>query len=365
MNRGGNPLRGSQITTNVTTKENSYGTKYKMILQNMVKGQRESRAFRNITNLHTGISRVQYEEQGMRKLQRIRESNLSSRSIISNNLTTRQQNNATMVLPESKLKQVKEITKENPQECEEYAEEIDKYLFSIENKYPINPNYMANQEDINTSMRAILVDWLVDVHIRFKLLTETLFLTVNIIDRYLQKEQVNKDSFQLIGVAATLISSKYEEIYPPEVKDFVYITDYAYTKEQVLAAEQKILAALGFNLNIPSSNRFLQRFAKHIASSRKATFLAQYLIELSLSESGMLKYTPSILAASALYLSTKLYNQEPKEIKGYTRESLSKCMNNMVIMLQEAPNGSLQAIRKKFSTVKYMEVAQIKIRKRS
>jgi hypothetical protein len=97
-------------------------------------------------------------------------------------------------------------------------------------------------------MRAILVDWLVDVHAKFKLLTETLFLTVNIIDRYLSLKQITRARLQLVGVASLLITTKYEEIYPPNLKDFVYITDNAYTKEEILEMESDILCVLDFNL---------------------------------------------------------------------------------------------------------------------
>lgn len=79
-------------------------------------------------------------------------------------------------------------------------------------------------------MRAILIDWLVDVHLKFKLLPETLYITVSIIDRFLERIKVSKSRLQLVGVTALFIASKYEEIYPPELKDFVYITDRAYTK---------------------------------------------------------------------------------------------------------------------------------------
>lgn len=87
-------------------------------------------------------------------------------------------------------------------------------------------------------MRAILIDWLIEVHLKFKLLPETLFLTINLIDRYLEKQIIPRTKLQLIGVTSMLISSKYEEIYAPEVRDFVYITDKAYTKEEILAMEQ-------------------------------------------------------------------------------------------------------------------------------
>ncbi len=92
---------------------------------------------------------------------------------------------------------------------------------------------MTRQLDINEKMRAILVDWIIEVHLKFKLLPETLFLTISLIDRYLERVQIKRNNLQLVGVTAMLIASKYEEIYAPEVRDFVYITDNAYTKEEI------------------------------------------------------------------------------------------------------------------------------------
>ena len=93
-------------------------------------------------------------------------------------------------------------------------------------------------------MRGILVDWIIEVHLRFHLMPETLFLTINLIDRYLEKTQIMRTRLQLVAVAALLIASKYEEIYPPIVSDFVYITDNAYTREEILQMEQRMLTSL-------------------------------------------------------------------------------------------------------------------------
>ena len=101
-------------------------------------------------------------------------------------------------------------------------------------------------------MREILVDWLVEVHLKFKLLPETLYLTVNLIDRFLEKENVMRNKLQLVGVTAMLIASKYEEIYPPIVTDFVYITDNAYSKKEILEMEESILCSLEFSVHFTS-----------------------------------------------------------------------------------------------------------------
>jgi hypothetical protein len=92
---------------------------------------------------------------------------------------------------------------------------------------------MSYQLDINEKMRAILVDWIIEVHLKFKLLPETLFLTVSLIDRFLERVKIQRSNLQLVGVTAMLIASKYEEIYAPGITDFVYITDNAYSKEEI------------------------------------------------------------------------------------------------------------------------------------
>ena len=201
----------------------------------------------------------------------------------------------------------------------EYAKDVCSHMLKTESINSAKIGYMQNQTDINEKMRAILVDWLIEVHYKFKLLPETLFLTVNLIDRFLDREAIHRTKLQLIGVTAMLIASKYEEIYAPEVKDFVYITDRAYQKEEILRQESQMLMQLDFNVVSPSSYRFLERFSKISSLNLKQFNLARYLIELPLIEYRMLKYTPSILAASAVFLTLKILprqdenNQEVKQ----------------------------------------------------
>jgi len=113
------------------------------------------------------------------------------------------------------------------------AKDIFVYLKQIEGDFLPKPEYMTSQNDINEKMRAILIDWLVDVNVKFKLVPECLFMTWNIIDRYLTIKQVTRHKLQLVGVAALLIACKYEEIYPPALKEFVAICDKAYTPKQI------------------------------------------------------------------------------------------------------------------------------------
>merc|ERR1719311_1206131 len=120
-------------------------------------------------------------------------------------------------------------------------------------------DYMDLQPDLNAKMRAILVDWLVEVAMKYKLKSETLFAAVNIVDRYLEKRQVPRKKLQLVGVTGMLIAAKFEEIYPPEIRDFVYITDNAYTKADILRTEISMLSALEFQIAVPTVAHFFER----------------------------------------------------------------------------------------------------------
>ena len=94
-------------------------------------------------------------------------------------------------------------------------------------------------------MRAVLINWIVNVHLKYQLAQETLFLTVNLIDGYLEKESVEKSRLQLLGITALWIAAKYEEVYQvPKMSNLVYITDSVYTKEDILDMEHKILTTL-------------------------------------------------------------------------------------------------------------------------
>ena len=126
-------------------------------------------------------------------------------------------------------------------------------------------------------MRAILIDWLVEVHLKFKLMPETLFLTHNLIDRFLSKKVVTRKNLQLVGVTAMLLASKYEEIWAPEVRDFVYISDKAYSREQILDMEKQMLNTLGFHLTVPTPYQFLSRFYKAAGADKQFQLLASFM----------------------------------------------------------------------------------------
>ena len=285
-----------------------------------------------------------------------------------------------------------------------YVSEIYRYYRETEGRKHASPSYMSKHADINAKMRAILIDWLVDVHLKFKLLPETLYLTVNLIDRFLEKEHtIMRDKLQLVGVTAMFLACKYEEIFAPECIDFVYITAQvewvtltltltltltrtrtrtrtrtlkpepepygeAYTRDDILRMEGLMLLRLNFQLTAPNAFVFLKRFAKvaGIATTprSKTELLAHYLVELTLQEYKMLKYLPSTTCASAVYLALKTCGHTPwtadlERHSTYTEaDLLQACVRDIHELHAKASTG-LQAVRRKYAHKKYASVSSI------
>lgn len=118
------------------------------------------------------------------------------------------------------------------------------------------------QKEIKDTSRAFLIEWIIDVHRKFRLLPETLYVTCYIIDKFLSSKEIKKSQLHLLGVTSLLISTKYEEIYPPDLKDLLNVSENKFSKQDVLKMETMILTTLNFNITSPSALRFLERFRK-------------------------------------------------------------------------------------------------------
>ena len=259
--------------------------------------------------------------------------------------------------------------KYNLQFAEEYQEEIIPYLLSLEHKKRINPNYMLKQNDINEKMRMILIDWLVEVHLKFKLLPETLFLTINFIDRYLQNNQTPRDKLQLIAVSSLLIACKYEEIYPPEISSFVYITDNAYKKEDILDYEIKILGDLEYDLTYPTVLRYLEIVSVKLGFTEDKIFLNKmsYLLELCLSKLFFYNYSHlELVLACCLFLNQENIFLEQNLIRCFElwdkRNKLEKIKNcvldirKLLEYINENKN-MFKGVRQKYAMEKFGNIS--------
>lgn len=251
--------------------------------------------------------------------------------------------------------------------CADYVKDIYQYLQRLE-KEPLHrpdPDYMSRQHRVNHKMRTVLIDWLVLVHIKFGLLPETLYITTNIIDRFLQRSQASKEKLQLVGVTAMLIASKYEEIYHPTVEDFVYITDNSYTAEEVRSMEKLILRSIGYSLASPPPITFLRRFSKIAEVTATMHSMAKFLLELAMVDYGMLQFLPSQQAAAALCVALRLYTDHSiqwdttlEHYTTYTEAELLPCMQKLAQLVLRMPLVKQQAVREKYSSSKFLRVAR-------
>ena len=191
---------------------------------------------------------------------------------------------------------------DDPLMVAEYVNDIFEYLKEIEVQTMPNPEYMDHQDHLEWHTRSVLVDWLVEVHTRFHLLPETLFLAINIIDRFLSTKIVQLDKLQLVGVTAMFIASKYEEILSPHVTNFKEVTDEQFTDKQILSAERFILASLNYDLSYPNPMNFLRRISKADNYDISTRTLGKYLLEISLVDHRFMEFPPSQIAAAAMYL---------------------------------------------------------------
>jgi len=258
-----------------------------------------------------------------------------------------------------------------------YVTDIFQYLYA-EEKFSRPRPYMSEQTDINSKMRAILVDWLVEVHMKFRLVPETLYLCVNIIDRYCNLVQVARSRLQLVGVTALLIACKYEEIYPPEVRDCVYITDKAYQRQEVLDMEQDMLKRLRYKITVPTAYPFLNRFLNLVKASPLTRVAANYYMERTLQEHDLLRYRPSLVSASTVVLallnpdvhlkerkkSVILVTEGTKIILEYTRfkrSELIECSSIIARKIGEEPvtasKRQLVAVKRKFDNKKFQHIS--------
>ncbi|XP_071950144.1 G2/mitotic-specific cyclin-A-like [Antedon mediterranea] len=241
----------------------------------------------------------------------------------------------------------------------EYSADIYKYLKEAEQKHRPKPGYMRKQPDINQNMRCILVDWLVEVAGEYRLHDETLYLAVSYIDRFLSQMSVLRSKLQLVGAASMFVAAKFEEIYPPDVGEFVYITDDTYKVKQVLRMEHLILKVLSFDLALPTISSFLDRYLKASKADKKTEHLAKYLAELTLQQyDPYIKYLPSMIAASAVCLANhtmekSAWNASLAYHSGYQSEDISQCVKDLYQTYLHASIAPQQAVREKYKSAKY------------
>lgn len=252
----------------------------------------------------------------------------------------------------------------DPNQCSQYAMDIFYYYKSREAQFRV-PDYISTQTEVSKSMRAILVDWLVEVQESFELNHETLYTAVKILDLYMANKVVNKEELQLVGATACLIACKIDERIPPMLDDFVYVCDDAYSRKQLMDKEREVLKIVGFDVGYPLSYRFVRRYGRVCNSNMNVLTYARYVLEMSLMEYKFnVEISESKLAAAALVLAFKINNVQGWKntlafYSGYTISDLKDLVESLLNMLQQYPKDNLKTVRQKYSHKVFHEVALI------
>ena len=251
----------------------------------------------------------------------------------------------------------------------EYLEEILYNLFLDENNLKIKPKYgyMEKQNKINIQMRAILVDWLVEVQYKENFRIETLYQSIWIIDSYLSLRILEISKLQLLGITALLISCKYNEIYYPKLEEFIRITDNTYKKCELLEMEKEILKVLEFEIFSPTSIQFYQIISKIFNFDEKQDYFGKYFLESSLVDYNMISFSPSIIAISCAYIVMKyfkiknykyLYSINPNIDYEVMKNLVQDSARNLCFFVKNLSKSSLRTIALKYSSEQFLGVAK-------
>lgn len=252
----------------------------------------------------------------------------------------------------------------------EHIDPIMHHLRSKDQKCRVQQDYFKKkQKQVDSKMREVLVDWLIEVHNRYKMRDETIFVAVRLVDKFLDLQEVEYHRFQLLGTACLMIAAKYEEIYPPKVKDFVYICANAYSREEVLDMESKVLRAMNFDLVFPTSIQFFGFFSKLWGFESVVKNLVHYILYGSLVQEAFVRTSPRLLAYSSVLMGYKAFKKtdRAKQFKlqfsgEFVESDVNYCIFQIYNMLLGLKKTELSALRSRFSAERYGNIAQIEAR---
>ena len=250
---------------------------------------------------------------------------------------------------------------------EEYFDEVYLNLLLDEKKFykKINSNYMTLQKSINDKMRAILVDWLIDVHFRFDMKKKTLFNCIYIIDAFLSKNLIDRKYLQLLGMAALLISCKETEIMYPSLNSFLALSDFSYSLQELTNMERFVIKILDFDILAPTAEEFYAINAEYFKFGEKQRFFGEYFLDASLIDYNLLKYNQSTIAVACGYIVMKFFNLNGvHSLLKNTGDNIKQidvknCARDLCFLVKNLSNSSLKATKNKYMSDKYMNIAEL------
>ncbi|KAJ1726064.1 G2/mitotic-specific cyclin, partial [Coemansia biformis] len=238
-------------------------------------------------------------------------------------------------VPEKDWEDIDADDADDPLMVSEYVSEIIDYMREREMKTMPDEEYMEKQTELTWEMRCVLVNWIVQIHYQLRMLPETLYLAVNLIDRFLSRRQVSVPKLQLVGLTGLLLACKYEEMTTPHVQDFAYLAGDCYTVEEIRNAEVFMLRVVDFDMSHPSALTFLRRVSKAEHYNMQTRTVAKYLMEICLVDHRLIQFSPSHIAAAGTCLARRMLRAGPwdgnlRHYSGYTEASLQPCVALML-----------------------------------
>jgi cyclin B len=260
-----------------------------------------------------------------------------------------------------------EIDGDDELAASDYIQDIFYHFREKERMEALPPTFLRYQKEITDRLRAVLINWLVDVQVSLTLTVETLYLSINIMDRFLRQCVIPRDKFLLVGIAAMFLASKYEEILPPECNDFIYISDSVCTKSEILQMERLLLTTIRFKLTIVSPLDFIRIYVKLMTVPVNFYSLCKYLHETLIMDIQVLRYITSLIAAGVIYLARAMTMQKPlwpsslQYLTMYSTETVKCCAQYIYsfVRVTKKMGYGLDIIKKKYTGVKYHNVASL------
>lgn len=251
-----------------------------------------------------------------------------------------------------------------PTSCADMITEISEMYFKKERLHPRSNTYLTTkQTEVTEKMRAIVVDWLIDVAIKFRLRPETFYLAIDVMDRYLMVCTTTRAQLQLVGITSLLIAAKHEEMWAPDVRECIKITANTYTRDEILMMERAICAALAFRFTVPTVYPFLERLLQVSNADSLTRCAAYYFLEHAMMDYNMLGFLPSTVANASMYLANVLLRKVTwgHELQYYSKAKVQDfrgCAEQLLRYSHHVSGAKYQAVRRKYATPKYNEVTQ-------
>ena len=206
-------------------------------------------------------------------------------------------------------------------------------------------------------MRPYLLDFLVEAHSAFQLLPETLFLTVNLLDRYCSKRVVYKRHYQLVGCAALLIAAKYgdKKEKVPTIKELKSMCCSLYDDDMFLQMEWHVLSTIDWTVGHPTVDSFLKLAVKDSIPDPESENLALYILEMALFHRDFVSKQSSTLALAALALSRHILGRP----QARANEFASRYCDITLVELSQKLHQPSEILSRKYASGRYSAVSRV------